>query len=146
MYCNPEMQENRNHASAHASNQEHVSHHIYSTETTAFVMESNTAYKLIFQPDGLTKIAFRVFKTGEGPLRETWLKIVFWALGTEGNNLMWAPSDRSEIPLKHTLISFQLCALIWDDHQTRITVYTNLRASDQHDLSNEQLEQEHTGA
>lgn len=40
------MQENkyRNHASAHASNQQHVSRHIYSTETIAFVLESHTAY------------------------------------------------------------------------------------------------------
>lgn len=122
-YCKPETRENknRNHASAHASNLEHVSRHIYSftqyrniTERIEFFLEIHTHSLLVNISDWWSD------KRGEGPLRAAWLKIVFWASGTEGNNLMWDPSDTSEIPLKYTLISFQLSALIREDHQSRI--------------------------
>lgn len=84
------------------------------------------------------------YKKGGGPLRVAWLKTVFWASGTEGNNLMRAPSDRSEIPLKYTLISFQLCALIGEDHQSRIIHKETYMLQISRDLSNKRLVQERT--
>lgn len=57
---------------------------------------------------------------------------------------MRAPSDRSEIPLKYTLISFQLCALIGEDHQSRIIHKETYMLQISRDLSNKWLVQERT--
>lgn len=154
-YCKPEKRENknRNHANAHASKPRTCK----PPHTQLYTMQKhyrkdcicvrNTHTQPTSEYFSISNIAFEVFisdKRGRGPLRVAWLKIVFWASGTEGNNLMRAPSDRSEIPLKYTLISFQLCALIGEDHQSRIIHKETYMLQISRDLSNKRLVQERT--